>query len=136
MVQSPIALTRCLWHFHPMSLDCRNNPQAKPCSLPFRHALTNARAPYPDCLHLTTSIILPLRTRRPLFIPGFIVRFTPPPWRLRLPTERRRRIPTELRSRRPSYRCRRTACKAITRVCRRRRRSREVFAGRRRIIGP
>ena len=91
------------------------------------------------CYRSSTASILPcpllsLRTRRSLFIPGFIVRLTSPSRRLRLSTKRRRRIPTELWRRCPSYRRRRTASIPIAWVCRRRRRCRKIFPGCRRII--
>ena len=102
-------------------------PTISPCAneCTWYHSSTTSTSPSPP---------EPLRTRRPFFIPWFIVRFTPPPRRLRLPTKRRRRIPTELWSRRSSNRRRRTAREPITRVCRRRRRSRKVFARCWRII--
>ncbi len=91
------------------------------CHVPWRR--TMHKLPFP------TS-----RTRRPLFIPRFIIRCTPPPWRLGLPTERRRCIPAELWCRRPSNRRGCTASVPITRVCRRCGRCREIFPGRRRVI--
>ena len=103
------------------------------CTFPWANKCT--------CYHSSSTSIsyslspsLSLRTRRSLFIPGFIVRFTPPPRRLRLPTKWCRCIPTELRRRCTSYRHRRTASISITRMCRRRRRCRKIFTRCRRII--
>ena len=104
-----------------------NHPTVSPCDNKCTryHSSSTTTSPSPP---------EPLRTRRPLLIPRFIVRFTPPSWRLRLSTKRRWRIPTEFRSRRSSNRRRRTAREPIIRVCRRRRGGREVFAWCWRII--
>ena len=138
-IKSLKAVNHCLAHFH---RGCRKDTIDSLFGIQPQSGLLPTIPPCADectCYHASTTSTSrsppeSLRTRRPFFIPRFIVRFTSPPRRLRLPTKRRRRIPTELRSRRSSNRRRRTAREPIARVCRRRRRSREVFARCWRII--